>query len=351
MEVGPEVFSERRSPPADSVLAEVFTISAGGIDHTFLRRFQAAQSAPLRFPAPLRRRPDPAAARRAGAERARPAGGHRNLDKRFVGRQICGVSETIAAEPAEWRRALIQGAAWKTFRLLLPLGLLLLGYKLHGLWPEAWRGRIRVAELHAWELRWFGVSQGDALVTPAAWWQAHTHPALDAVAGAAYLIFVPAFVVSAFWWSFMRRREAMAERAMWALLAMYLAGYVTYFVYPAAPPWYFDHYGAAIVPRAPPEAAGALRFDALVGAPVFVKYYGQSVNVFGAVPSLHCATAFLGLLFALRLRSLRAASLALFIAVTFAAVYLNHHYLVDAVLGAAYAAAAFGLFGLGRQPR
>lgn len=237
-------------------------------------------------------------------------------------------------------------------RLLLPFGLLLLGYELHHFWPEAWRGRIHVAEPHAWELRWFGLGPPGGLLTPAAWCQQHVHPVLDVVAGVAYLAFIPAFLCSVLWWRFGRAgtgvpgRPALAERAMWALCTMYLAGYVTYLVYPAAPPWYFDHYGAApIVPGAPPEAAGALRFDALIGVPVFARYYGQSLNVFGAIPSLHCGTSFLALLFALRLRSLRAASLLQFAALTFAAVYFNHHYIVDCLAGMVYAAGAFALAG------
>jgi len=237
--------------------------------------------------------------------------------------------------------------------LLLPFGLLLLGYELHHFWPETWRGRIRVAELHDWELRWFGLQQAGRLVTPAEWWQQHLHPALDALAGTAYLLYMPVFVAAALWWRFgpapepaRTVRGVLAGRAMWALCLLCFAGYVTYLVYPAAPPWYFDHYGAAPVVRdAPPEAAGALRFDALVGVPVFAKYYGQSKNVFGAMPSLHCGTAFLALLFALRLRSLRVLTLVQFLAMTFAAVYLNHHYLVDALAGVAYAAGAFALVG------
>lgn len=241
-------------------------------------------------------------------------------------------------------------------RLVLPFALILLAYKLHSYWPDAWRGRIHVAEPHAWEIRWFGIGADGARVTPAAWWQQHLHPALDFVSGVAYLIFVPAFIALAAWWRFgpapepqRTARAALAQRAMWALLVLYIAGYVTYLVYPAAPPWYFERYGDVVVRDAPPDAAGALRFDALVGFPVFGKYYGQSVNVFGAIPSLHCGTAFLALLFALHLRSLRLFSALLFTAVTFGAVYLNHHYLVDALLGVAYAAGAYALCA-GRQP-
>lgn len=245
-------------------------------------------------------------------------------------------------------------AAKAALLLLLPFGVILLAYQLQSEWPAAWRGAIHVTQPRALELRWFGIREAGGLVTPGAWLQRHLHPTLDLIAGAAYLAFVPAFLASVFWWRFgpapeaeRAERAVLAQRAMWALCAMYLAGYLTFLAWPAAPPWYFARYGAVIVPNAPPEAAGALRFDALVGAPVFAKYYGLSLNVFGAFPSLHCGTAFLGLLFAWRLRSLRAASLLLFAAVAFAAVYLNHHYLIDELGGMAYATAAFALTARG----
>lgn len=234
--------------------------------------------------------------------------------------------------------------------LLLPFALVLLAYKLHQLWPAAWRGPVRIAEPRAWELAWFGLHDGTALVTPAAWWQPRTHPLLDAIAGVAYLIFVPAFIAMAAWWRFApappavrTARSPLAQRAMWALLLLYVAGYATYLAYPAAPPWYYDRYGAALVAAAPPDAAGTLRFDALIGFPLFANYYGKSLNIFGAIPSLHCGTSLLALLYALRARSWRLFAAAQLLAVTFGAVYLNHHYLVDAVVGFAYAAAAFAV--------
>lgn len=231
-------------------------------------------------------------------------------------------------------------------RLLLPLLLLLVAYDLHRYLLPALRGPVRVAEPLAWELSWFGIEDGGRLVTPAAWWQSRTHPALDLVCGLAYLAFVPAYVAAAAWWRFRRAatpaEKRTAERAMWALLLLQGAGIVTYFVYPAAPPWYAALHGTGpALLTAPSDPAGAARFDALVGAPIFASYYGQSANVFGAMPSLHCATPLLALLYAWRLRSLRGACAALFATVCFAAVYLNHHYIVDALVGAAFAALAF----------
>jgi hypothetical protein len=237
-------------------------------------------------------------------------------------------------------------------RLLWPLLFMLMLYDGQRWWIEAGRSRVRVAELLEADLRWFGVTTGGEMKTWPAWWQHHTHPVLDAISGVAYLSFVPGFLAMVLWWRFGLRQPTgagraaagEAEAAMWAFFLMYAAGFATYLIYPAAPPWYVDHYGLGpAVLTAPPEAAGAVRFDRLIGWPVFARYYGQSTNVFGAFPSLHCALPMLGLCYALRLRSLRVAGALLLAAMTFAAVYLNHHYVVDVVGGCIYALATFAL--------
>jgi hypothetical protein len=228
-------------------------------------------------------------------------------------------------------------------RFFLPLLIMVVVYDAQRYWVEAARGPVRVAEPRAWELAWFGVSDGSRTVTPAEWWQTRTHPALDFVCGAAYLAFVPGFLAAAAWWRFREKRTG-AQAAMGAMLALNLAGYAGYLIYPAAPPWYVDRYGLGpALLAAPPEAAGALRFDALLGVSWFSEYYGRSANVFGAIPSLHVGQTFLAVLFAWRFRSLRGFTTGFWLLMTFASVYLNHHYLVDGVAGMALAAAAYAI--------
>ncbi len=224
----------------------------------------------------------------------------------------------------------------------LPLLLMVTVYDSQRHWAAAVRARVRVAEPHAWELAWFGIAGANgATETPAAWWQRHTHPVLDVICGAAYLAFVPGFLAAAAWWRF-GQKIPRAGDAMWAMLWLNLAGYATYLLYPAAPPWYVDHYGLGpAVLGAAPEAAGAARFDTALGVNVFATYYGRNANVFGAIPSLHVGQTFLAVLFAWRWRSLRGAVTTLWAVVTFASVYLNHHYLVDGLVGMLFAAAVF----------
>lgn len=225
-------------------------------------------------------------------------------------------------------------------RFLLPLLLMVAVYDGQRYFAEALRGPVRVAEPHELERAWFGVELNGTVVTPAAWWQQHTHAALDVVCGAAYLAFVPVFLLVAAWWRFAEKR-AEAEGVMWAMFWLNLSAYVVWMLYPAAPPWYVDSHGLGpAVLAAPPEAGGAARFDALLGVTWFADYYGRNANVFGAIPSLHVGQTFLAALFAWRFRSLRVVTTGFWLLTLFASVYLNHHYIVDGLAGMALAAVA-----------
>lgn len=224
---------------------------------------------------------------------------------------------------------------------ILPLVIVGVVYDAQRYWAESVRATVRVAEPYHWELHWFGIRTAAGLVTPAAWWQTHTHAVLDLLSGAAYLTFIPIFVAAAAWWRFKERR-AGAEAVMWAMLWLNLAGYVAYLIYPAAPPWYVDHYGLGpAVLSAPPEVGGTVRFDALLGVHWFADYYGRNANIFGAIPSLHVGQTFLAVLYAWQFRSLRTLTTLLWLLVFFASVYLNHHYIVDGLVGMGFAVAAW----------
>src|SRR6185436_20727216 len=83
-------------------------------------------------------------------------------------------------------------------------------------------------------------------------------------------------------------RRALAVRFGWGFLVLNVAGFVTYHLYPAAPPWYYHAHGC-VVDLAAAASAGPnlLRVDALMGMNYFAGFYGRSSDVFGAVPSLH----------------------------------------------------------------
>ena len=85
-----------------------------------------------------------------------------------------------------------------------------------------------------------------------------------------------------------------------------------------------------------------MRVDAMLGISYFHAMYSKASSVFGAVPSLHCAYPLLVVLegwrsFGTRLRVL---SVSYWLLMIFASVYLDHHWLIDGILGSAYALVA-----------
>jgi membrane-associated phospholipid phosphatase len=92
-----------------------------------------------------------------------------------------------------------------------------------------------------------------------------------------------------------------------------------------------------------PSAAGAARFDALVGWSYFQEFYARSRNVFGAMPSLHAAYPVVVLLavWTVPRRWVRALAGAFAVLVAFAAVYLYHHYVLDVIAGVAVGILAY----------
>lgn len=201
------------------------------------------------------------------------------------------------------------------------------------------RGEIDVVGPYLVEQRLFGVPTTLGILLPHELLQRNTHPIVDFVTGIAYFIYVPQFMLVAFFFCFFDRSpRAQMCWLPWGFFWINFLGYVTHQAYPTAPPWYVDQFGfGGADPGAAPSAAGCLRFDALIGYPFFAGMYAKSANVFGAVPSLHVAYPCLAALYAAQAGRLRASTSAFAVLMAFAAVYLNHHYVIDVLLGALYA--------------
>lgn len=196
------------------------------------------------------------------------------------------------------------------------------------------RGTIHTGDLWALERRLFPAPGG--LIWPE-WWLGHTHAALDLLCGLAYAVYLPeTFILLVY---FFVVRHPRFQRVAFAFFGMNFAAIFIYVLYPAAPPWYvLDHGPGPADLAAAASAAGAARFDALLGTQFFHNFYSRNPNVFGAMPSLHTAypVAVIWHVWALgwrwRVPAILFASL-----VGFSAVYLQHHYLLDVVAGAGLA--------------
>jgi inositol phosphorylceramide synthase catalytic subunit len=230
----------------------------------------------------------------------------------------------------------------RTKKLLLgayPIGLVGVLYdsmkavKNVGVSPE----RVHLCDLRMHELASFGVSMNGERVTYHDWFQAHPSPLLDAICAIPYGTFAFVCFGCAVWLYF--RDYASMRRFTWCFLALNVAGFVTYHVYPAAPPWYYHAHGCAVDMLAhASEGPNLARVDAWLGVRYFAGMYGRSSDVFGAMPSLHVAYALIVFLegWATFNKAWRGASLAFFGLMCFSAVYLDHHWVLDVLAGIAY---------------
>jgi hypothetical protein len=177
----------------------------------------------------------------------------------------------------------------------------------------------------------------------------HHWAAVDFVTGCAYLSYIYAVVAFALFIALVDRTSAGDRRCRavgWTFLGVNLAGYATYLLWPVAPPWYVAAHGLGPVEASAVASPAALsRWDALVGIPYFARFYAHASDVFGAMPSMHCAYPMLLFCFALELRRPRlVAALAAFeLLMCFSAVYLQHHYVSDIVVGIVYATLGYGV--------
>jgi hypothetical protein len=197
-------------------------------------------------------------------------------------------------------------------------------------------GHIHVVEPYNWEKALFGISSGGKVLTPNEFFDLHRFTIADFFCGLAYLIFVGWYLGAGFLLYFFRRYKVLTALG-WTFFLVNVMGFATYYIYPAAPPWYVTMYGfgpAKMFISATPSAAS--RFDALLGTHFFDAMYGNSVDVYGAFPSLHVAYPLLVAWSALVTRRFRAPAVAFYFLMCFSAIYLQHHYILDIILGTLY---------------
>ena len=180
------------------------------------------------------------------------------------------------------------------------------------------------------------------------------HPAggLDLIAIVATVVYMLHFVLPLatgfVLWLF---RRARFYDFVAALIVLSVAGFATYLLLPAAPPWYLADRGmlngpdgrpiiAYLKPGAFETLAAALGFD---GRYVYSIAFGSAnPNSVAAFPSLHVAYPFLAFL-VLRRAFGRVGWLALpyTFLVAFAVLYTGDHWVIDEIAGVAYAYVAY----------
>lgn len=236
------------------------------------------------------------------------------------------------------------------YRSALPLVILALAYDSSRLLRPLLKViKVHVQEPYNFDMALFSISTPAGALTPNEFFLQHHWPWLDFITGSAYILFLYEVLAFAFYLALFRRDDdgrRLFARFGWTFLAVNLMGIATYYLYPAAPPWYVEAHGFGPVDLStPPNPAAAARWDDLTGIAYFRHFYSRGASVFGAIPSLHAAYPMVVFVYARHLRRwwLNIAAFSFFLLVCFSAIYLQHHYILDVGLGAAYALAGCGV--------
>jgi membrane-associated phospholipid phosphatase len=144
------------------------------------------------------------------------------------------------------------------------------------------------------------------------------------------------------------RNRGLSYRFMRRWITLSLAGLVTYFLYPAAPPWWAwkEGYLAEEVKRISTNGFDAIGLHG-AGNTLNALQADQS-NPVAAMPSLHTAYALMAVVFFLPMVRKRwwPLLLAYPLAMTFTLVYTGEHYVVDVLVGWLYVGGTFLAVGI-----
>ena len=210
--------------------------------------------------------------------------------------------------------------------------------------PNYQYNSVHLESLYSLEKKLFGLYDGQIMLTPNEYWLVHRTTLLDIATGLFYLTWIPIPLLFA-GYLFVKNRPAFYPFALTFALVNFL-GFIAYYLYPAAPPWYLQMHGVAFLPHTLGNTAGLANFDRLVGVQVFASIYAKSSNVFAAMPSLHSSYPVIVLYYGVKNR-LGAVNLVFAIVMAgiwFSAVYNSHHYVLDVVGGLLCALVGIVLF-------
>ena len=210
--------------------------------------------------------------------------------------------------------------------------------------PNYKYNNVHIESLYNLEKEYFGISWYQAIITPNEYFAQHSTTFLDILSGLFYLCWIPVPLAFA-GVLFFKNRKYFFQFSLTFFLVN-IIGFIGYYLYPAAPPWYVAQYGFDFIPATPGNTAGLGRFDALTGVPVFRGLYAKSSNVFAAMPSLHAAYMMIVLFFGLKMKmkGWNILFAIIMFGIWFTAIYSGHHYVLDILAGMLCAILGIALF-------
>lgn len=202
---------------------------------------------------------------------------------------------------------------------------------------------VHIEDLYNLEKSLFGIAYNGSILTPNEYFALHHNTPVDLITGVFYLCWVPvplAFAAVMFF----KNRVAFFQFSLTFFLVNIL-GFIGYYLYPAAPPWYVAQHGFEFIASTPGNTAGLSRFDQYVGSGIFEGIYAKSSNVFAAMPSMHASFMLIVLFFGVKhkMKAWNVLFATIMTGIWFSAVYSSHHYVLDVLAGIFCAITAIGL--------
>lgn len=205
---------------------------------------------------------------------------------------------------------------------------------------------VHIADLYNFEKHLFGINYNGHIITPNEYWRLNGNTFLDIMGGIFYLCWIPVPLAFAAYLFFKDRQQFLYFSFTFVLVNF--LGFIIYYLYPAAPPWYVEYHGFTFIPGTHGNTAGLVKFDNYFHAGIFKSIYSKGSNVFAAMPSLHSSYPVIVLYYSLKNRMGLANIFfgIVMLGIWFTAVYASHHYIVDVIAGITCATIGIILFNI-----
>lgn len=216
----------------------------------------------------------------------------------------------------------------------LPLVSLLLLYELFRGVADDWNGTVHFTEMIVAD-RWLFNGAMPPSVLQSWWWDGQVRW-YDFYFYFLYTIhFLMPIILAVVLW---KKADRFYWTFVWAIVGLSFAAFVTYILFPAAPPWMAKELGYF----AEPMHRISSDIWAAMGIQNFSEVYNRlPANPVAAVPSLHSAYPMLFSMFVVMAFGKKYWWVFVYpISMWVGVVYLGEHYVIDVVLGAIYAVAA-----------
>ncbi|MDR3679537.1 MAG: phosphatase PAP2 family protein [Flavipsychrobacter sp.] len=192
---------------------------------------------------------------------------------------------------------------------------------------------VHIKDIYLAEKSLFGIRVGANMLTPNEYLRLSQTSTLNVITGLFYLCWIPVPLGLAAYLFFDNKRQFFYFSCTFLLVNC--LGFIIYYCFPVAPPWYVQYSGFSFNPHTPGNVAGLGRFDTYFHTNIFSSLYAKSSNVFAAMPSLHSAYPVIVLYYGLKnkLGPINILFAFIMIGIWFSAIYNSHHYMLDVLCG------------------